>query len=280
MRKRYAVSENTLSFGPLIQRGLFAAIAAFCLMMLFSERSENGLAASVRATLVDGLVPVLDVLSTPVAAWDAATQSVADMMSVYEENQQLKAENQKLLQWYSTAIKLQSENDALKELAHYQPKQANSYVTAKVVGDIGNSLSQRVLINAGTEQGVQKHQAVMNESGLIGRVISVGATSAEILLMTDVNSRLPVVSESSGLRSILAGNHTELPHLAFSESRKSPTLGEVVTTAADGDLFAAGVPVGKIFSQEDGKSYIRPFVDLDSIRYVQVVSYNASSATP
>ncbi len=280
MRKRYAASENTLSFGPLFQRGLFAVIAIFCLMMLFSQRSENGLAQSVRATLVDGLVPVLDVLSTPVAAWNSATQSVADMMSVYEENQQLKAENQKLVQWYSTAIKLQSENDSLKELTHYQPKQANSYVTAKVVGDIGNILSQRVLINAGTDQGVQKHQAVMNESGLIGRVMSAGKTSAEILLMTDVNSRLPVVSESTGLRSILAGNHTELPHLAFSASRKSPKLGEVVTTAADGDLFAAGIPVGKIFSQEDGKSYIRPFVDLERIRYVQVVDFNTAPAKP
>lgn len=272
MRPRYAASDVAIPFKPLLQRALLAVIVAFCIILLFSGRSSNGIANTVRTTLMDGIVPVLDVLSRPVQAVDEALVQVGDFFTVYSENQRLRLENQRLLEWQTAALKLEAENQGLRELMHYTPRENKAFVTAKVVGQTSNSLSQRLMIDAGRSQGVQAHQAVMTDHGLVGRVMAAGDSTAEILLLTDMNSRIPVMTEPTGVRSILAGNRSELPHLAFVGSRKDPKLGDVVVTSAEGDLFPAGLPVGKLFAESDGQWQVRPFVDFSSVRYVHIVT--------
>lgn len=259
---------------PIIQGGLGIAAFTLSIFLIFSERSHNGVADSVRASLLDGLVPVLDVLSKPVDALERGAQAVGDYWAVYDENAQLKLENERLLQWQTAALNAESENQSLRELLNYHPAQATSFVSAKVVGNAGNSLAHRIRIDAGAMQGVKKHQAVMNERGLLGRVISVGRHSAEVLLITDMNSRVPVMTEPGGLRAILAGDRSDLPHLTLASSRKAPGLGEMVVTASDGQIFPAGLPIGKVFSEANGHWNVRPLADLATLRFVRVVSFD------
>ena len=274
MRYRRGAYESAIPMRPLLQRLLGVAAATSLIFLLFSEKSENGFASSVRSTMMDGLIPVLDVLSRPVEAAGGVADDVSSVWAVREENARLKLENERLLQWQSAALRFESENQALRELLNYHPAHAKSSVSAKVIGNAGNSLAHRIRIDAGSVQGIRKDQAVMNEQGLIGRVISVGKRSAEILLITDMNSRIPVMTDPSGMRSILIGDRSDLPYLSFASARHNPTLGEMVVTSADGDIFPAGLPVGKVFSAEDGRWNVRPLVDLTTLRYVRVMAFD------
>ncbi len=280
MRSRTIASDVAIPVKPLLQRALLVALVTLCLVMLFAGRNQNAMVQSARATLMDGVMPVMHALSKPVTAFNELTAQINDYFTVYADNERLRLENQRLLEWQSTALKLVAENEGLRSLLHYQPQQGRSYVTAKVVGHTANSMSQRLMINAGTAQGVQVHHAVMTKEGLIGRVITAGKHSAEIMLITDMNSRIPVITEPTGVRSILAGNRSELPHLAFVSLRTKPQLGDLVVTSADGDLFPAGLPVGKLFAEDDGQWQVRPFVDLATVRYVQVIATGTANPLP
>lgn len=274
MRSRRGAYISALPFGPLLQRTAVAAVAALLIFLIFSERNDSGYARMVRSTMTEGLVPVLDVLSAPVDAADHALNQVGDYWSVREENKRLRIENERLLQWQSAALKFESENAALRELLNYHPMQAKTSVTARVIGSAGNSLSHHVLIDAGSAQGIRRHQAVMNDLGLVGRVVSVSQNTAKVLLITDMNSRIPVMTDPSGLRALLAGDRTELPYLTLASARHTPQLGDVIVTASDGDIFPAGLPVGKVFSEEKGKWHVRPLADMDTLRYVRVMAFD------
>lgn len=230
--------------------------------------------------MLDGLVPVVDVLSRPVEAVDGAASDVASLWSVWEENKKLKLENERLLQWQQAALRFEAENQSLRDLLNYQPPQAKASVAAKVVGTIGNSFGHRVRIDAGSDQGIRRHQAVMNEQGLVGRVITVGKRSSEVLLITDMNSRIPVTVDPRGLQALLAGDRSELPYLALASARLKPQLGEMVVTAADGDIFPAGLPVGKVFSDEAGRQHVRPLADIHRLRFVRVMAFDLPAAKP
>lgn len=278
MRSRRGAYESALSFRPLLQRALAIAAITLLIFILFSERSQSGFATSLRTMVMDGLVPVLDILSKPVDAVDHAADGVTSMLDLQAENTRLKTENERLLQWQSAALRFESENQALRTLLNYHPAKTKSYVTAKVIGNAGNSLAHRIRIDAGSAQGIRKYQAVMNEQGLVGRVIVVGKSSAEILLITDMNSRIPVMTDPSGLQAILSGDRSDLPYLALASARHEPVLGEMVVTSADGDIFPAGLPIGKVFSNEDGHWNVRPLVDASALRYVRVMAFDMPAA--
>ncbi|MFX4941244.1 rod shape-determining protein MreC, partial [Acinetobacter baumannii] len=87
------------------------------------------------------------------------------------------------------------------------------FITARVVADPGGPFVRTVLTTAGRRHGVRKGQAAMAGPGLIGRVIEVGEWSSRVLLITDLNARIPVVMENSRQRAVLSGDNSEMPRL-------------------------------------------------------------------
>lgn len=259
---------------PLLQRMLIAALVACSVLLLFMERTENGVSTILRMALTDALVPVVEVVSAPVQTARGLATAAQDMFWVYSENKRLRDENARLMQWQQAAHALEVENSALRGLMRYHPQHATAYISARVVGQMNGPFANQVVISAGSEQGVKPYQAVINEFGLVGRVSTVGKNSSRVLLLTDMNSRIPVMAQSSGLKSVLAGDQSELPYLRFAYGKQSPELGEAVITTGDGDVFPSGLMVGKVFAESDGHWRVRPLVDLSTLHFVRVVDFS------
>lgn len=272
-RSRSYAGSVALSFKPLIQRALLLVFIIASATLVMMERNGNQIVATMRMAMTDALVPVINALSQPVEAFDRLTTNMANYLSVYEQNQQLRAENTRLLQWHQAAQALEAENLSLRGLLNYHPQESTSFISAKVVGNMGSHLSQTAIINVGAAEGVELHQAVINEHGLVGRIIKVGDHTAQVLLLTDMGSRLPVITLPSNSKAILAGDRSAMPHLNFVDARHAPQIGDTVVTAGDGGVFPAGLPVGKVFSISDDDWYIRPFVDFSRMQYVRVVDF-------
>ena len=105
---------------------------------------------------------------------------------------------------------------------------------------------QALLIDAGAEQGVDTGMPATTPEGLVGRVVDVGARSARVLLITDFNSRIPVVVEGSGDQAILEGDNRPLPALRFLPLNPGFAVGDRVLTSGHGGLLPPGLPVGRI----------------------------------
>ena len=119
-------------------------------------------------------------------------------------------------------------------------------VTARVTAENDGPFAQTILANAGRAQGVEPGAVALNEGGLVGRVIQLGEYSSRILLITDFNSRVPVMGEVSGVRAILYGGRDGLGSLTDLPERDDFVEGERILTSAEGGAFPRGLIVGEV----------------------------------
>ena len=226
-----------------------------------------------RTTVTDTVAPVLDAISRPVATAAKAVEEVEKLAHLQRENEQLRLENARLKQWQAAALNLQAENKQLRGLLAYEPKDIVKYVTARVVGDRGGAFVRSVLINEGAASGVEKGQAAVVGDGLLGRVASVGDNSARVLLITDLNSRIPVMVEETRVRAVLAGDNSGEPRLVFMSANAALLEGQRIVTSGHGDAFPPGIPVGVITKVGENGVRVRPYASEDRLELIRLVDF-------
>jgi rod shape-determining protein MreC len=255
------------------QRFTFLGLIALSVGLMVLGKAETPLVERARTTITDAFIPVLDAISRPVATVADFGDRLSSMMNVYAENTRLREENDRLLNWQAVARKLETENRSLREMAHFVPEAQVSFVSARVVADAGGTFVRSVLVVAGARDGVAKGQAAVTGEGLVGRVGEVGDRSARILLLTDLNSQVPVMIESSGERAILTGDNSDQPKLVYLTSTARPQPGDRVVTSGHGGVFPPGLPVGIVVSAGEGGVRVRPFVEFYRLDHVRLIDY-------
>ena len=153
------------------------------------------------------------------------------------------------------------------------PDRSASFVTARVVADNGGAFVRSVLVAAGSQDGVRKGDAAVTGEGLVGRVAEVGNRSARILLLTDINSRIPVVIERSRDQGILAGDNSDNPRLLYLSHGSQLLAGDRVVTSAAGGALPPGLPIGIVKSVDNGDAAVELFVDWDHVEYLRLLDY-------
>jgi rod shape-determining protein MreC len=206
--------------------------------------------------------------------------AVHDLAALRAENVRLAEENARLMHWQTVARELDNENKALRGQLNYTPDPDSAFITARVIGDTGGSFVHSMLLNAGTREGVRKGQAVIAGENLAGRVAEVGDRTARILLLTDINSHIPVVIEGTRAKAILSGDNSDRPRLNYLSPNSNAAVGNRIVTSGHGGAFPPGMPVGVIASIQDGVVRVEPFVHRYQLEYVAVVDYGLPGVLP
>lgn len=248
--------------------------------MMLVDRASPVFGERVRSTLSDALAPLYGAVEAPVNAVRGAMDNVAGLVTVRAENARLREENERLRHWYDVAVALDSENAALKANLHWMPDAPLSYVTARVVADAGGVYARSVLLATGPHSPIRKGQVALDASGLVGRVTEVGARSARVLLITDMNSRIPVMLEASRAHAILVGGNAPYPRLIYLPEGTHPAEGERVVTSAEAGAFPAGLLVGTVHYAANGGLELSPAADMDRLEIVRIFDYGLSVLSP
>jgi rod shape-determining protein MreC len=252
--------------------------ASFGLMLL--GKADAVLAERARMALADALAPIYGVLAQPLANVRTALDNTENMFTLYRDNAQLRQENERLRRWQSVALALDAENATLKANLHWIPDPQASYVTARVVADAGGVYARAVLLSLGPNHNIAKGQIALDDRGLVGRVTELGSRSARVLLITDMNSRIPVTLESSRARAMLVGTNGDRPRLMFWPEGVQPAEGERVVTSAEADAFPAGLPVGTVHYSANNMAEVEPAARLDRLEVVRLFDYGQRGVQP
>jgi rod shape-determining protein MreC len=256
----------------LRDRSLLGLLVGLSLLLLVVGKVDVRLANLAGQRLGDLAVPVLAVLGRPVVALRDGLDRIGSLLAAYEENERLREENRGLLGWQAEAARLAVENRALRRmLAVPGDDRPTAAVTAKVVGDSGGAFVRTLLVDAGAAQGVTRGMAATTPEGLAGRVIDVGERSARVLLITDLNSRIPVVVESTGDHALLEGDNTAAPRLRFLPLDPGFAPGDRVLTSGRGGLLPPGLAVGRIDADGGDGLRVRPFLDWTRLDYLALL---------
>lgn len=261
-------------FRALLQRFAFLLLLGTAVALVLVGRVDRPLVERTRAFVADLAEPVLSAIVQPLAAVDAAIGWVEDILYVHEENFRLRTENARLLQWQEVARRLEQDNASLRRLLAAGPDITQTFVTGRVIADAGGSFVRTALINVGAKDGIKKGQAALGEGGYAGRITEVGQRAARVLLLTDLNSRLPVMLQDGGHRAVLTGDNSPFPKLEYLPGAAKPEVGQGIVTSGDGGQFPAGIPVGEIVSTSEGGIRVRPFVDLGRLDFLRIVQFD------
>ena len=257
----------------LAQRFAFLGLLIAAVGMMILGKVDVLLMESVRAHVTDTVAPILDALSRPVDSVSKAIDHVRELADLRKENDRLRQNQARLMQWQAVARKLEAENKVLKDLLNYVPGPEPSFITARVIADSGGAFAHGLILNAGARDGVVKGQAAITGNGLIGRVAGVGDRSARILLIADLNSRIPVLVGSDRTRAILAGNNSDHPKLIHLTSGETVSAGDRIITSGHGGAFPPGLPVGQVASVNDGGINVLPFVQRSRLDIVRLLDF-------
>src|SRR5882762_1964837 len=235
-------------------------------------KAEASIFDTARAKLSDMTGPALLEVRAPLIAFERWIDSVGTIFSVYRENIELRKENAELRKWQDVALSLENRMQRYELLLNSVPDISPPAVTARVIGESNRPFVRTMILNAGTDQGVTKGQAVANERGLVGRIYLTGKSTSWVILLTDVNSRVPVVIEPSMRRAILAGDNTPAPLLDLDFGIGAANAGDRVLSTGDGGLLPAGLPVGVVMG-EGNELRVSLFAAAAASDYVRVLDY-------
>jgi rod shape-determining protein MreC len=263
-----------------IERISLPLLVVISAAMIIVGKADQVVLQSLTLAVMDTAAPALDLLSRPAAVLDAATDRVRGFLAVYRDNARLAEENERLLGWQAVALRLAAENAELRRLSSVASEPAVSFVTARVIADSGGPYVRTLMVDAGRDAGVARGQAAITAEGLVGRVAEVGRKAARILLITDLNSRVPIVVEGTRQRAILVGDNSLQPSLRYVDAGATIRIGDRIVTAGQGGIFPPGIPVGVIASIDGEAAQVEPYAALSRIDYLRIADYGLGDALP
>ncbi len=249
-----------------------AIVAVLAVVLVLLGKAQSQLFDKARAEFSDWTAPALETVRAPLDAASRWISGIGGIFTVYEDNLRLQDENARLRQWQSAALLLERRLDRYRLLLNAVPDPALSSVTAHVIGRASRPFLDTMILDAGKSNGVHPGQAVVDPRGVIGRIFLSGERSSWVILLTDLNSRIPVRVVEGNVQAILAGDNTPAPVM---ETLSDPTrvhAGDQVVTSGDGGLLPPDLPVGVLIKDADGFR-VALYADPATSEDVRVVDY-------
>jgi rod shape-determining protein MreC len=251
------------------------SLAAIALLVM--GRIDPDAMNRARTQTADAVAPVLAVVQQPVAKIRELANVAQSNLDLARENARLREENVNLMQWQAAALKLEAQSSVLRNLLKLPAEAPPILRTEPVIAEPGGAYVRSLLVGGGARDGLGKGQAAMAGAGLVGRITEIGAWSARVLLITDLNSRIPVILETTRTHAILAGDNSSQPYLMYLPKAATVNVGDRLVTAGHDGVFPTGLAVGRVSSISGGEIRIEPLADLDRLEYVELVDNVAQS---
>lgn len=258
----------------MVKKFAIALLFFIAFIMMLFNKTDSVFVDKTSSVATSIFSPIVEVLAIPAKVVSGTLNYFYDFKNIREENKKLHEENRNLVIKSSHAASLEIENKLLGKLLNYIPPPQATFITAKVVAEEGNAFSHVLIVYTNGNEHVRKGQAVVSDNGVIGRVEKVGKTYSKILLVTDINSKIPVMVEKSRVRGILSGDNTATPKLIFTPLEADLSVGDKLVTSGVAGIFPSGLPVGKIISTQKNNIKVKTLSDLDRIEYVRIVDYH------
>lgn len=273
MRQRSSAIGATSSLKVWFQRFSFVLLTIVAFGVLLIGKADTVMLSRLRIWAADSVGPFIHAISTPVQTARETAGNVQAYFSLQERVEALQRENQALRDWEQQARTLKAENEALRALLKVTPNPRVAFISAPVIADASSGFVRGVIALAGREHGVRKGQAAMVGNGMVGRVQDVGERVSRVMLLTDINSRLPILIERTRDQAVLSGNNSDQPDINYLPRDADIKVGDHVVTSGVGGAFPPGLPVGEVAEIVNGKVYVQPFADLGRLEFIRMVDY-------
>ena len=251
------------------QRFSLFFLVLFSIILIFVEKIETKPLNYIRSLVKDGIYRVSQIASYPTQSFGSSVNFIEEHINLNKKYEILKKENETLKDKIIQDEFLNLENSQLKKLIDEQVASRNNLVSSRVIIDKQSPYLNSFIINSGTNKNIKNGMTVLDGKYFIGRTLDVNFFSSRVLLISDLNSRIPVIIEPEGVHAILYGHGSLNPTLEYLPENHDIKKGDKVYTSGKEGVFAPGTPIGEVVIK-DNLFEVSLFSDLNQITFVNV----------
>jgi rod shape-determining protein MreC len=267
----------------MLRRRYLVAFGLIVLSLLLYFALPAGPSLKLKMLVTQLFSPVLRVGASLRNSWDTARREFQSRTGLLEENRQLRDQLALLMQETLRVQELEDENRRLRDIAGYRQADAPRRRAARVIDRTPSQWWKTVYVDAGTNQGVRENGAVVTPSGLVGKVISVGLSTATVLLITDPNCKVSAIIQENPrdpgvVEGVFTGvGGTPVCRMDFINRDAVIRAGSTVITSGMGGVFPKGIRIGTVAKPATSRAglykqlEIKPAADLERLEEVIIL---------
>lgn len=261
---------------------LLFSLVSLILLLSSLYAAEASVFKKARETALEAASPVLSLFAGPIGWIEDRVGDIGDYFRVLEQNKALREENAALRQWEDEARSLRAIVAALEELDVYKAPPAAKPINAVVIGEANEAYAHSMIVNAGEKDGVKRGLAAVDERGMIGRIVDVSGNASRILLLNDIQSRIPVFVEGSFVEGLLVGRSTSNPTIAITMLANADKIepGQQVVTSGAGGVLPRGLAIGTVSKVTGDEAVVDLSADYARTRMVRIIDYEFPQVDP
>lgn len=244
--------------------------------LLVLTRVEHPLVVNLQSLGRELAAPVMSRIATFAGPVRNAAKNTARYFTVESEFRRLERELASLQQLLERTSDLARRNEELARLAKLVKVATVDAKTVEVIAGPKGLFGKAVEIGAGRRVGIRYGQPVFSSDGLVGRITAVAGATSRVLLLNDVNSRIPVEVGANRRPALMVGDITDLPRLVYLSKRKDLKSGDAVMTSGASGEFPRGIAVGTVLLDGD-EIRVKTAARLVADRYLTVLLYSLPS---
>ena len=265
-----AIRSAFLKKGTQQRFSLFVLII-LSIIFIFVETIENKPLNYLRSIIKDTIYRGSLIVSSPTKGFTYLLEEINNHINLQTKYESLLKENSELKNQISKSDFLVLENSQLRKLIDEGASSKNNVISSRVMLEMKSPYLNSFILKSGNNRGIKNGMAVLNKENFIGRIVDVNFFSSRVLLVSDLNSRIPVIIEPSGDHAILSGGGTSDSTLKYLAKNNNIKDGDKIYTSGKGGIFSPGIPIGSV-KLKDKNIFVSFFTELDQITFVNIVS--------
>ena len=251
------------------QRFSLVALIIFSVLLIVLSRINFPAINYLKIGLNEVVYRVSFIVSLPEQQLNRSLIAINNHLNLYNDHDQLKEKYKSLRGKELDNEYLKFENKRLRKLIDEYIINTDELV-AKVLLDKESPFLRSIILNKGSKDKIRIGMAVLDGPYLVGKVVEVNYATSRVLLISDLNSKIPVILEPGDIQSIMSGSGKNKGQIQYFKTENTLNEKKIVFTSGSGGIFKSGIPIGEINSGEE----IKFFSDLSQLTFVKVVSFN------
>ncbi len=251
------------------QRFSLFVLVVVAIILILVEKIETKPLNYFRSFVKDTIYRGSEIITFPIKSVSNSTRFISSHFNLYKNYQLLETENNLLKSKISETDFLNLENAQLRQLLDEQVESKNNLVSSRVMIDKKSPYLNSFIINSGNNKNIKNGMTVLDGKNFIGRIVDVNFFSSRVLLVSDLNSKIPAIIEPSGNHAILSGRGKKNPTLEYLPDNHEVKSGDKVYTSGKEGIFASGIPIGEV-KLKNKQLEVVLFSDLSQITFVNI----------
>ena len=270
-RFKNLVSPHLLSISVA---GLFLILS---IVLLLSRLNDTHIGTTIKLFSSNIIYSISSTVSSPVRLINEGINNIKSLGTLYEDLKRYKQDQIVDSASFQEMMALKLKIAQYENLLNISKETEYSFITSRVVGDFSNKYFSTILVNSGSKNGLNIDMPVTGPDGVIGRVIEVNNKISRILLITNINSRVPVNISENAFQGILVGQGQKNPLIKYSKNLESIMIGDLVTTSGKGGVFPPYLLIGQVIGKKGTSLEVEIFEDINSLTHVRLLDYKFGS---